>query len=177
VPPESLATTFRAIPGVKLPDPLRRFWRFDFGPEAGVATHVPPLIGKPYASLVPGVDQDGNEVCGVRLPYQTVPLATYTGWNRRHPDIGGAGQTLSTGGASGGTLVGSTIPFPASREVRQVTGDPRPSIAERYASREDYLGQVRQATEALIQARYLLAEDLEEILAQAGQHYDLLSRQ
>jgi hypothetical protein len=177
VPPESLATTFRAIPGVKLPEPLRRFWRFDFGPEAGVATHVPPLIGKPYASLVPGVDQDGNEVCGVRLPYQTVPLATYTGWNRRHPDIGGAGQTLSTGGASGGTLVGSTIPFPASREVRQVTGDPRPSIAERYASREDYLGQVRQATEALIQARYLLAEDLEEILAQAGQHYDLLSRQ
>jgi hypothetical protein len=38
------------------------------------------------------------------------------------------------------------------------------------------LEQVRKATEALIQARYLLAEDLDEILVQAAQHYDLVSR-
>jgi hypothetical protein len=120
------------------------------------------------------VNQDGNEVCGVLLPYQTVPLATLTGWNTRHPDIGGAGQTLSTGGATGGTLLGSTIPFPATRDAREATGDPRLSIAERYASREAYLEQVKKATEALIQARYLLAEDLEAIVSQAGHHYDLM---
>jgi hypothetical protein len=176
VSPERVAETFKLIPGVQFPTPVRRFARFDFGPEEGIASTVPPKVGVPYPCLVPAVDQDGNEVCGILLPYQTVPLATLTGWNTRHPDIGGAGQTLSTGGASGGTLVGSTIPFPVSREARQKSGDPRRSIAERYASKEAYLEQVRRATEALILARYLLAEDLEEILTQAAQHYDLVSR-
>ena len=176
VPPERVADVFKSIPGVNFPEPVRRVSRLDFGPEEGIATTVPPKVGAPYPCLVPAVDQDGNEVCGVLLPYQTVPLATLTGWNTRHPEIGGAGQTLSTGGATGGTLVGSTIPFPATREVREPTGDPRRSIAERYASKEVYLEQVRKATEALIQARYLLAEDLDEILNQAGQHYDLVSR-
>jgi hypothetical protein len=177
VPPERVADTFKSIPGVKFPTPVRRFARFDFGPQEGVATTVPPKVGAPYPCLVPAVDQDGNEVCGILLPYQTVPLATLTGWNTRHADIGGAGQTLSTGGATGGTLVGSTIPFPATRDVREASGDPRRSIAERYVSRDDYLEQVRQATEALIQARYLLAEDFEEVVSQAAQHYDLLTRQ
>jgi hypothetical protein len=174
VPPERVADTFKSIPGVSFPKPLRHFARFDFGPQEGIATTVPPIVGAPYPCLVPAVDQDGNEVCGVLLPYQTVPLATLTGWNTRHPDIGGAGQTLSTGGATGGTLVGATIPFPVTREASEAAGDPRRSIAERYTSREDYLERVKKATEALILARYLLAEDLEEILAQAAQHYDLL---
>jgi hypothetical protein len=38
------------------------------------------------------------------------------------------------------------------------------------------LEQVKKATETLIQARYLLAEDLDEIISQAGQHYDLMCR-
>jgi len=177
VPPEQLAATFRAIPGVNLPEPLRRFERLDFGPQPGIATHVPPMSMKPYPRLVPAVDQDGNEVCGVRLPFQTVPLATHTGWNLRHPDIGGAGQTLASGGASGGTLIGATIPFPATREARQATGDPRRSIAERYTSKADYLEQVRRAAQDLVQARYILAEDVDEIIGQAAQHYDLVCGQ
>jgi len=131
-------------------------------------------VGAPYPCLVPAVDQDGNEVCGIRLPYQTVPLATYTGWNLRHPAIGGAGQILASGGASGGTLIGATIPFPATREARQAAGDPRRAIAERYASRDDYLARVRQATQTLVHEEYLLAEDVEEVIGQAAQHYDLL---
>jgi hypothetical protein len=174
VPPERVAEIFKSIPGVDFPEPLRRFTRLDFGPEEGIATNAPPIIGKAFPCLLPAVDQDGNEVCGIRLPYQTVPLATLTGWNTRHADIGGAGQTLSTGGATGGTLVGSTIPFPATQEAREASGDPRRSIAERYTSKADYLERVRQAAQALIDARYLLAEDLENIVSQAAQHYDLL---
>jgi hypothetical protein len=177
VPPEHVASRFTSIPGVNFPAPLRRFARFDFGPQEGIATTVPPKVGASYPCLVPAVDQDGNEVCGILMPYQTVPLGTLTGWNTRHADIGGAGQVLSTGGATGGTLVGSTIPFAATREARRAVGDSRPSVAERYRSRADYLEQVKQAAEALIQARYLLAEDLEEIISQAAQHYDLLCRE
>ncbi|MBI4190113.1 MAG: hypothetical protein HY525_06200 [Betaproteobacteria bacterium] len=177
VPPECLADTFRAIPGVNFPEPLRRFTRLDFGPEEGIATHAPPRVGAPYPCLVPAVDQDGNEVCGIRMPTQVVPLATYTGWNVRHPDTGGAGQILASGGASGGTLLGATIPFPATREAREATGDPRRAITERYASRADYLERIRQAAQTLVQERYLLVEDMEEIVGLAAKQYDVLCSQ
>ncbi|MBI3067475.1 MAG: hypothetical protein HYY79_00835 [Betaproteobacteria bacterium] len=177
VPPESLADTFRAIPGVNFPEPLRRFARLDFGPEEGIATQVPPRVGAPFPCFVPAVDRDGNEVCGIRMPTQVVPLATYTGWNARHADIGGAGQMLASGGASGGTVVGATIAFPATREAREATGDPRRAITERYASRPDYLEQVRQAALALVRQRYLLEEDVEEVVALAARHYDVLCGQ
>jgi hypothetical protein len=153
---------------------LRRFFRYDFGPQNGIATHVPPRVGAPYPCLVPAVDEDGNEQCGILLPYQTVPLATYTGWNLRHADISGTGQILASGGASGGTLLGATIPFAATRAARQAAADPRPSIAERYGSKDNYLVRVKQATQALVDEHYLLAEDVTEILDQASQHYDLL---
>ena len=157
-----------------MPQPLRAIRRLDFGSDTGVATHVPPAVGKAYPCLVPAIDQDGNEVSGIRLPFLTVPLATYTGWNLRHADIGGAGQILATGGATGGTLTGSTLPFPITREARETSGDPRPSIAERYASQAAYMEEVQKAAERLIQERYMLTEDLEELLEQAAQHYDQL---
>jgi hypothetical protein len=174
VSPESLAATIRAVPGWTFPEPLRRFTRLDFGPEPGVASNVPPLVGEPYPLLVPGLDQDGNEVCGIVLPFHSVPLATHTGWNLRHADMGGEGQILSSGGASGGTLAGSTIPFPATREDREASGDPRMSIEERYSSRGDYLDKVAQAARGLIEQGYVLAEDLDVIVSQAGEHYDLM---
>ncbi len=174
VSPEKIADTFRRIPGVNFPEPLRRFYRLDFGPEPGDATNVPAVVGKPYLLLLPAVDQDGNETCGIPMPFVSVPLASYTGWNLRHADIGGEGQILSSGGATGGTLAGSTIPFPATREEREASGDPRLSIEERYASREDYLERVKQATQTMINEGYILAEDLDRVLDQAARHYDEL---
>jgi hypothetical protein len=148
----------------------------DFGPETGISANVPPRRGRNSPMLVPAVDQDGNELAGIPMPLISVPLASYTGWSLRHPSIGGSGQTLASGGATGGTLLGSTIPFPATREDREATGDPRRSIEERYASREAYLDQVREAARQLIQQNYLLPEDLDRVVNQAGEHYDELSR-
>jgi hypothetical protein len=167
VPPARTAATFQAMPGVQFPVHLRFIARLDFGSgtDEGMPTLLPPKVGKPYANLVSAVDEDGNELAGIRLPDISVPLATYTGWNVRHPDIGGPGQTLS--------LIGSTIPFPATQAERKASGDPRPSIEERYVSKEDYLGRVKQAAEALVQQGYLLAEDLPTVAEQASQRYDL----
>jgi len=163
VPPEETAATFRKIPGVQFPAHLRYIARLDFGPEidAGVITKLPPSVGKPYANLVSAVDEDGNELAGVRLPDISVPLATHTGWNLRHPDMGGPGQVMS--------LIGSTIPFAATRAEREASDDPRPSIEERYASKEDYLRQVRQAAQSLVDQGYLLAEDIQTVADQASQ--------
>jgi hypothetical protein len=103
---------------------------------------------------------------GIRLPDLTVPLATYLGWNLRHPDIGAPEQLMG--------LMGATIPFPATRQERQARGDPRLSIAERYPSKADYLAQVRHAAQALIEKGYLLAGDLDFVVDQAAERYQML---
>ena len=130
-------------------------------------TTLPPIAGRVYPNLVSAVDEDGNEKAGVRLPEITVPLGTYTGWNLRHPDTGGPEQYVR--------LLGSIIPFPDTEAAREAAGDPRPSIEERYASKNDYLGQVRSAGQALADEGFLLAEDLELIIEQLGRRYDTFS--
>jgi hypothetical protein len=69
-------------------------------------------------------------------------------------------------------MQGSYIPFPRTRSDRERTRDPRPSIEERYGSREEYLGRVTEAAMGLVKDGYLLADDLSPILTQAGRHWD-----
>ena len=172
---DGVAKAFGNIPGAKLPDPSRRFTRLDFGPDPRVPTIIPAAVGKVFPHRVSAVDDDANELAGIRMPFVSVPLATYAGWNLRHADIGGAGQVMGTGGASGGTLRGSTIPFAATRTEREVSGDQRLSIEERYDSRDHYLGLVKNAVRKLIGQRYLLEEDSEPVVAMAAEHYDLFT--
>lgn len=169
VAPEMVRDVVTAIPGVRFPAHPPQVTRLDFGPEAesGIATTLPPREGEPYPRFVPAVDPDGNELSGIRLPDVTVPLATYTGWNLRHPQIGAPDRLMS--------LMGSTIPFPVTEGERAANGDPRPSIEKRYPGKAAYLDQVNQAAQRLIDVGYLLAEDLERILAQSARRWDLLA--
>jgi hypothetical protein len=167
VPHEALEKVFTAIPGVRFPEHIERPQRLDFGEEwsRGVTSTLPPKIGAPFATVVSAVDADGNEVAGIRPVELAVPIGTFTGWNPRHPDQGAPGDIMS--------MKGSTLPFARTAEERARRGDPRPSIAERYASREDYLGKVRAAAEALVQKRHMLAEDVDAVVARAATQWDL----
>jgi hypothetical protein len=151
---EKLAGVFDRIPGARYPRHQARPRRLDFGgdPELRTVSAFPPRPGPAFGSLVAAVDEDGNEVAGVVPPEVAVPLATHTGWNLRHPDIGGETQRL--------VFAGATIPFPRTRAEREATGDPRVSIAERYASRADYVERVRLAACGLARERYLLEENV-----------------
>jgi hypothetical protein len=162
VPPERVLAFFRAVPGVHVPAHVPTLARLDFGlqTDRGVLLNLPPAVGAPYPSVVPELDDDGNEVAGLHLPDVAAPLASYTGWNVRHPEIGAPDELLLRAGA--------TLPFPRSAAEQAATGDPRRSIEERYASREDYLGRMRAAATELVQARYLLEEDIEPILERDG---------
>jgi Alpha/beta hydrolase domain len=44
------------------------------------------------------------------------------------------------------------------------TGDPRPSIEERYPNKGDYIRAVRDAAAAFVKQRYLLSEDYDRIV-------------
>ena len=149
-----------AIPGVRWPRVAHEAYRVDYGPRwsDGIITLEPPRLGKPFGVRVPQVDADGNELAGVRSLELLAPLATYTPWSLRrgavHPD-----ELVD--------FYGTFIPFARDRAERERTGDPRPSVTERYGDRTRYGELVRRHAEALTQAGWLLAEDVPRVVEQA----------
>ena len=166
VPRSTLVGSAERLPGPGVPP--RRLYptqRLDYGPDAARGRARFPAIDRgSYPDVVPAVDADGNEVSGVRHPDVAAPLATFTGWNPRHASIGGSEMNL--------LLNGATIPFAATRQLREAWGDRRPSIEERYPSRDAYLSQVRAAADSLAAAGYLLQTDIEEVLSSSARRYD-----
>jgi hypothetical protein len=166
------ALQFPKVPGVKVPARVQKGYRVDYGPEfrtKGIVTIDPPkIIGKPYPIFVPQVDGDGNETSGVRLPNLHVPLATYTGWNLRTPDIGAPDELNS--------MIGSFIPFARTKEERAQKDDPRLSITERYPDREEYLKRYEAAARGLAMGGYLLEGDIPAIVEQGGRVWDYVQR-
>ena len=65
------------------------------------------------------------------------------------------------------TNTGSSIPFARTKAERLASGDPRPSLEERYGTHETYVAKVRAAAERLVRGRYLLKDDAERLIAQA----------
>jgi hypothetical protein len=166
----TLLEKFDRLPGVPVPPRVTQARRLDYGSEVhlGRTTTLSPVPGEYYPALVSQLDDDCNEVAGIRLPDLQVPVATYTGWNLRHPDIGNPDLFI---GISGG-LAGWTLPFPATRAQREASGDPRLSLEERYATREEYLDRVQAVAQDLVQEGYLLAEDLDGVIDRAARKYD-----
>ncbi len=165
VAPTQAAMGFPAIPGAPLPDGiLTPLYLYDFGPQfryndlSGVITMAPPAIRQILPTVVPRVDADGNESEGVASVLHQVPLGTYTGWN------------INAGGFHKGhirTNTGGFIPFARTKAERLASGDPRPSLEERYETHAKYVAQVRAAAERLLRGRYLLQDDADRLIAQA----------
>jgi hypothetical protein len=156
------AIAFPSIPGVQSPKMLSAGPRVANGFIADGAG-----AGAPLPLLVPQVDQDGNEIAGIRLPDVSVPLGTYTGWNFRGTASGATGDLVS--------LLGSSMPFAATKAMRTASHDPRRSVEERYPSRDEYLDKVRDAADALVAKGYLLIDDVPPIVQRAADTWDLVT--
>lgn len=122
----------------------------------------------PMPFLVPEIDADGNELAGIRVAEVAVPLATTTGWNFRAERVGNPSTLYA--------LLGLYLPFARTRAEREARDDPRPSVEERYKGRDDYLQRIRTATDALVKDRFILAEDVDDVIRRAGQHWDYATR-
>lgn len=158
---------FPAIPNINLPKIAHGAYHADYGPDfasKGIVTQEPPKLGKPFPILVPQVNSDGNETAGIRMPELAVPLATYTGWNLFNENAGPT-EILSS-------MQGSFIPFAKTRAERDKANDPRPSVEERYKSREEYLNLVTKAATDLVSKGYLLKDDVPRIVEQAATRWD-----
>lgn len=123
------------------------------------AGNEPPALRAPTKLAeaiiqVPKLDSDGNPLGGVRLPDVAVPIGTNGGQNQP--------QTFTC------MLVGSFSPFAATKADRERSGDARPSIEERYHSRDDYVNKVRMASQLLASQGFLLPEDAAVIIQEAA---------
>jgi hypothetical protein len=153
---------FTEIPGMRHPGTNLQPPRVDYGPRFwsdGIFTQVPPRMGEPYPTLVPATGVDGVSMGGIRLPEIAAPLGTYQGWNPRQARYGAPGYL--------GRFEGSFWIFPATEAERQRTGDPRQSIAARYADKEMYVEKVREVCADLFEQGYLLHDDVRRYVEDA----------
>jgi hypothetical protein len=165
--------------------PASKYPRLSDGTLTPVAAlKWPPLVGIPspktipephravvdapagmWPFLVPQVDEDGNELAGIRLPDQAVPIGTLTGWNFRNPNTGNPKAIVP--------LLGSLIPFAKTAAGR--AGDPRKALDERYRGKSDYLGRVTEVALGLAKQGYVLREDVPFLLERASAGWDWIS--
>jgi len=161
----SAAIGWPNIPNAPKPDGvMNSVLDYDFGPnfryndESGVIDNVPAPVKQVIPTLAPKVDADGNEIAGIRSLLLQLPLGTYTSWN---PIASGVlkGQEAS--------LAAGFIPFAKTKAERTASGDPRPSIEERYPNLWGYYYGAIQVTQNLVNQRFLLPQDANKLLNQA----------
>jgi hypothetical protein len=166
---EEILLAFATLPSAVLPDaqllPVSR--PTDLGPtaSAGVA-HWPPNDGRAFTTFVASIDNDGNEIAGIRLPEIAAPVATYTAWTtpprERHQS-----HPLQE-------FAGARYAFAPTKSARLAVRDPRPSIEERYPIRAEYERLAADVVDRLIAERFLLKTDGPLALQNALAAYDEL---
>lgn len=157
-----------ALPGTRYPTVIHApefVNRGDYFLTQRRASIEPPLRVGSYGVRVPAYSADNNERGCLLLPTVAVPVATLTSWNMRSREIGAESELLS--------LAGGYIPLPANRAVRKQTGDPRLSLAERYAGFEGYFAKYQSHVNCLIEDHYVLEEDRPRLEQLAREHRDL----
>ena len=167
VDPNSLREKYSKIP-INFPEHFSFPRKMNFGSNEDIIETIPPTHGEKYSSIVSDVDEDGNEIAGIRHPDVQVPLATSTPWNLRHPDVGAPYQII---GLTGGPR-GATVPLPKEKK----DDDSRLSISERYSSKDDYLEKISNYSKELIKQRFLLDFDLENILSRSEERWDYFNK-
>lgn len=164
VPATAAAMGWPRIPNTPSPDGVvNPVLDYDYGPSfryndnSGVITTSPPTVIRAIPTLVPKVDTDGNEMAGVRSLLMRMPLGTYTGWN-----------PIASGVLKGRerSLAAGYVPFARTKAQREASGDPRPSIEERYPTLLAYYAAAVGHAQDLVRQRLLLPEDAVRLLKQ-----------
>jgi hypothetical protein len=171
LPWQADAVGWRPLPGVTYPTVIQQPEFLNYGDAFDryrrIEHHPPIRTGERYGVRVAALDSDNNERGVLRLPRVAVPVATYTGWNLRHPDIGAPTELLD--------LNGSRLPFPVTASERTSADDPRPAVTERYDGFADYKARYMAAGEQLVADRYLLLEHVPGLEAIADDQRSLFA--
>ena len=140
-------------------------WGSSFNPNdgSGAISNAPPPIKRVLPMYAPKVDADGNELGGVPVVLLDAPLGTYLGWNI----TAGGSKPFHQGQIC--NYVGGMIPFARNAQERKATGDPRPSLEERYKTHDGYVEAVRKAADKALRTGFLLKDDANRLVNEAAQ--------
>ncbi len=158
---------FPSIPAVRRPAGNLKPPRLDLGrrfADEGIVDTQPATFGQPFMTTVPLPDADGLDLGGIRLPEIAVPVATHTGWNLRRIETGASDKLARWSG--------SMIPFPADDKMRVTMSDPRRSLESRYASPDGYARRVKDIAGGLVEQRFLLKRDVDDIERAALERFE-----
>ena len=133
---------------------------FIYNDMSGVISREPPFVKQVIPTYVVKTDSDGNEIAGVPSILHQLPLGTYLGWNVTASGFFRNQICAFTGGY---------VPFARTLADRLVSGDPRPSIQERYTTVGNYYFTASTIAKRLVAQRLLLVEDAQRITSQALQ--------
>ena len=154
--------SFPNVPGFNVPATTSRLPRYTYGEgfRNGIITEHPPQVipGQEYGVFVPQVDDDGNDMAGIRGPDLEAPVGTHTGWSLRKAGFS-EGELFS--------LSGSFVPFARTKGEREASGDPRMSLEERYPSHGAYVRAVALAASRQVAQGLLLEEDADRYVEAA----------
>ena len=154
--------SFPKVPGFNLPEATSRLPRYTYGESFGkgiITEHPPrPIPGEEYKVQVPQVDENGNDIPGIRGPDLQAPVGTHTGWSLRKAGFA-EGELFS--------LSGSFVPFARTKAERVASGDSRLSLEERYSSHGSYVRAVAKAASDLVSRELLLEEDADRYVEAA----------
>ena len=159
------AARFAAVGNAALPgagNPPERLYptqRLDYGPKRPLGAPISCRRPGGYPDLVPAWTRTATRERHAPPERRGPARQDLHGWNPRHPSIGGSEMNL--------LLNGATIPFAATASTARRRGaTSRPSIAERYASREAYPCKRSAAPRKnCAEDRYLLESDIDEVVA------------
>ena len=150
------------IPEVNYNGLITTRYLLDFGDhlDNGILSKYPPSINdRPaYTIFVSRVDDDGNEIAGIRLPPVEAPFATTTGWGLRRDEYS-ENEGLES--------EEQYIPFKVTKSERVAANDPRLSLEERYGNHDGYIAAVKKAAEKLEKQRFLLTHDVQKYILDA----------
>ncbi|MEX0717546.1 MAG: alpha/beta hydrolase domain-containing protein [Planctomycetaceae bacterium] len=145
---------WKRLPGVSYPRVIHQPDLIDRGPQfftKRITSIQPPKVVGRYVVKVPAYGPDDDERGCLLLPTVAVPVATFTSWNLRTPEIGAEDELLS--------LFGGYIPFARTANERSRANDPRESLLERYGDFETYRRRFEEHAAKLVADGYLLEED------------------
>ncbi|MEM6536797.1 MAG: alpha/beta hydrolase domain-containing protein [Pseudomonadota bacterium] len=143
-------------------------WVLDYGErferEGVIDIEPPKRFGKSYPCGVSDVDENGNEVAGIRTLEMRAPLATYTPWRRwDYPNSFTAMTDYFTG---------SVIPFPRNDREKAHFNDPRPAISSLYSSKDDFLESATREAQRMSEEGFLLKDDIDANVALQASIWD-----
>ncbi|MCB0602302.1 MAG: cyanophycinase [Saprospiraceae bacterium] len=146
-----------------LPEPkaIQVAYNLDFGDswQRRIIRNQPPRILNTYTSLVPQLDQNGNELGGIRNFEVSVPLATFTGWSLRDGKPAAQDELDD--------FQGYIMPFSMDKGA-EISTDLRPTIKSLYHDRMDYEQQVTVCVDQLIKDGFVLDRDKTLLQKRAG---------